>query len=111
MRHILILILGLAIALCGCSDDDKGESITDVCSEKCDVNKSQCIQHYNLCISKCKTVSSDADKNFITGCGLCVAKSFKYFIDSSGCHGPMNKTPTDKECMPSCFLPDGGPGY
>lgn len=108
-RTVLALFLGLAM-ICGCSDDD-GENITDICTAKCGVDQDKCAKYYSFCLSKCKQVSADADKNYLSGCGLCVAKTFKYFIDSSGCAGPMNKGPTDVSCRASCFLPDGGMAY
>ena len=111
MRYLPIILLSCAL-LMACSDDD-GETIEDVCNARCEKDKAKCITYYNTCLSWCKTKATDANMKYIAGCGMCVAKSFGYYFDPSTgqCLGPQFKTATDKSCIPSCFLPDGGAGY
>jgi hypothetical protein len=110
MRIILTVLLSCAL-LCACSDDD-GDSIEEVCNAKCALDGHPlCSSFHSQCVGTCKILAADADKKYLSGCGLCVANSFSWYDDSSQCYGFQKKTPTDKACVPKCFLPDGGPGY
>lgn len=123
--NAFVIALILVIPAAGCSDDV--DPIDDKCATACKVESTMppaCANIEQRCVADCTKLSRDADRDpqYISGCGECVAESFKYAYKTDP---PCDKNPADPacwcdtqhlapgdpECLARCFEPDGGIGY
>jgi len=128
MRIItLVVIVTALLGLVACSDpDDQGQEIKNTCAAKCAITADlppSCKAQQVGCDSACRALANKAESDFYPGCGLCVAKTFKWVYKEDPpcdknpadsqcwCNYQSIGSPSDPACRASCFEPDGGAGY
>jgi hypothetical protein len=128
MRIITLGVVATALlGLVACSDsDDKGQEIKDTCKAKCAITAKlppSCKAQQVPCENACKTLALEKAEPLWPGCGLCVAKTFKWLYKEDPpcdknpadpqcwCNYQGIGSPNDQECRASCSEPDGGGAY
>ena len=127
---VALTVCGLVALLGACSDIDE-DPIGDKCTEKCTITSTHPCYTYKhadgvpaqqKCLNDCKSLSGDAEKKHWPGCGLCVAETFTYSVNtappcdkdpsaSTCCYGRKFTGPSEKPCISRCNEPDGGAAY